>query len=448
MITRRELLRWSGLASLGLVAGCDAEPRKVEGRGLVLGAGVAGLRAARLLVDAGAEVTVLEARDRPGGRVWTDRGLGVPVDLGAAWIHGTRGNPLTALARRRGIPMAPTDYDSIRIWDHRGKPVTGDAERELEELDRALTRALESPPEGARTVADALQPLLERVGTSGAPRRYLEFLVQARLVCPLAAEARELGLAGEEAEGGFGGGDRLLPKGYWPLFEAWTTGLDLRLEHPVSRIEYGVEGVRVSTPRGIFEAEAALVTLPLGVLKSGTVAFDPPLPAAKQRAITRLGVGVLDKVALRFPRRFWGKGSDFLGWIAERRGEFPTILDLTDVAGEPVLVAFHGGEAARGQAARPEAEVVAGLVGVLRAMFPEDFVEPTAWVRTTWGRDPFARGSYSHMPAGASSADRAALAEPVGDTLFFAGEATHETYPATVHGAMLSGEREARRILG
>lgn len=446
-IGRRRFLRALGGLALGAAIPSTARagrgPR--EAQGLVLGAGVAGLTAARTLADADVDLVVLEARDRLGGRVHSDRSLGVAVDLGAAWIHGVDGNPLTDLADHLGVRTVTTDYDSIRLFGPTGAPLGGAEATRLEALDAALMAALEDPPRGAKSLADALAGLRRRTRSDEAG--LLVWVEQARLVSPLAAEPHQLTATAEDGDG-FGGGDRLFPAGYWQLFQPWVEGLDVRRRHPVSRLEWGAAGVRATTPSGTFEAEAALITLPLGVLKAGAVTFDPPLPAAKQRAIQRLGMGVLDKVALRFPRRFWGDGREFLGFVSGTRGEFPTILDLTDALGAPVLVGVIGGDYARESEQRSEAQAVEDLCAVLRKMFPATFQPPSSWVRSAWARDPYARGSYSHLTPGATSADRRALAEPVADTLFFAGEATSVDYPSTVHGAYLSGLREARRILG
>lgn len=445
---RRAFVR--GLGTLALGAGLGRPTRARSGttrtRGIVVGAGAAGLRAARLLRDAGVDLVVLEGRARPGGRVWTDRSLGVPIDLGAAWIHGSEGNPLAALAAGAGTSTHRTDYDSLRLFDGAGNPLDEEGLARLERIDADLARVLEDPPEDARTLAEALRLLRRSLHRSPGDRVALDFLEHARLVCPLAAEPREMSATEDDGEG-LGGGDHLPSGGIWPLLEPWRAGLDLRLEHVVSRIEFGREGVRVTTDRGVFEAEAALVTLPLGVLKAEGVRFSPPLPIVKRRAIQRLGFGALEKVALRFRERFWGPGdAEFLGYLSTRRGEFPTILDLTDRVGAPVLVGFQGGDPARALAARDEA--VADLCGVLKRLFPRAYSPPVASTRTRWATDPFSRGAYSFLGPGATSADREALAAPLLDTLFFAGEATSKSFPSTVHGAILSAEREVRRILG
>ncbi|MDA8017876.1 MAG: FAD-dependent oxidoreductase [Thermoanaerobaculia bacterium] len=205
------------------------------------------------------------------------------------------------------------------------------------------------------------------------------------------------------------------------------------------------DGVMVSCRGRQYQGDAALVTFPVGVLASGDITFTPPLPAAKQRAIADLGMGVLDKLALRFPRAFWQPSRDLVASVDRRHGHFPVFLDLYRHTGVPILVAFHAGREARRLQSKAEAAVVRDAMVVLRRIFGRGVPEPEAVVRSTWAADPFSRGSYSYLPTGTSADLFDQLAEPF-ERLFFAGEATNRTHLATVHGAYLSGLREAERI--
>jgi monoamine oxidase len=421
----------------------DGDARSV----IVIGAGAAGLGAARALCDRGFAVTVLEARERVGGRVWTHRGLGPAIDLGASWIQGTRHNPLTTLAAEHRIATRETDWDDVVVYD--GGEALGDLEfrrlrRRYDRLERRAAR-LAGRTGKVMTVDQALALASDGEALDAEERRVLEWMIAAYEELPWGVDGAELAL--REDEGGFGGDDVLFPGGYEQVIRVLAAGLTIRLGEVVRRIEHDEAGVRVVTDHGTYAAGHAIVTLPLGVLKRGAVTFSPSLPARKQGAIDRLAMGALDKIALVFPRAFWPAEPDFFGWMSPTRGEVPVILNMLKSAGAPALLAFVTGRYGEHVAALSDAEVQAQVMRVLRVMFGANIPAPTGMVRTRWRHDPFAYGSYAHIPVGAAPADMDVLAEPVG-RLLFAGEATHREHSGTVHGALLSGQREARRITG
>ena len=446
---RRRFLQGGLAGLLGLALPRAARPASGR-RVLVVGAGMAGLAAARRLADGGVDVTVLEARDRIGGRVWTHRGLGGPVDLGASWIHGVRGNPLTKLAGRLGVDTAATDYDDVVLHDADGSKVGTwrgwEIEAAYEELLSDVERIGESVPQDV-SIGYAMARAMAGETLDAADRRAFEYVKQS-LVVTSGADLDELSLWYADADDGFGGGDRLFPGGYDQLVRGLAAGLDVRTGHAVARIEHGPRGVRVHTTKGGFAADAVLVTLPLGVLQAGSVRFAPALPAEKQGAAARLGMGVLNKVALRFPRVFWPEDREFLGYMSDRSGEYPQLLNLARHTGRPVLMAFTGGAFARALEARSDGQVASEVIRVLRRIYGAGVPEPESVAVTRWASDPFARGSYSHVRVGATGAEYEVLARPLsGGRLRFAGEATTRRWPATVHGAYLSGVREAERLL-
>lgn len=323
------------------------------GSAVVVGAGMAGLAAAQRLAAAGVEVVVLEARRRIGGRVWTDRSLGVPLELGASWINGADGNPAAQLAREAGARTVAFDYDDV---DLRGGPSGED------ELAVALKRVAEAQEGGLD------RPLGEVLGDGNAPFR---FAVRAEIESEYAASPRELSLcwwdAGEEQRGGH----LLLPDGYGRLADRLAEGVDVRLGAVLGAIRAGGEGVVVTTRDGArVTADAVVVTLPLGVLKRDEIDFDPVPAGAKVRAVQRLGMGVLDKAYLRFPERFWGDAA-VLGRVAPAEdGRWAYWLNMLPVTGEPIVLGFNAADAARGLSGAPDAAVRGSALAALAEMYP------------------------------------------------------------------------------
>jgi monoamine oxidase len=414
---------------------------------LVIGAGVAGLAAAHDLTAAGMRVIVLEGRDRIGGRLHTDRSWpGVPLDLGASWIQGARGNPVTALARELGLATHETDWDSTRVYDDGGEALSQERLSRLEErLERVLRAADDSAP-GDGPLSDAVERAVKALDLDPRSRAELDYALTAVVEQEYGEDLGGLSRRSYDEGRESPGADLVFPGGYDRILEAFTPGLDVRLGHIVAAIRHGDGGVRVETSQGSFTAARAIVTLPLGVLKAGRVAFDPPLGADKTRALSRLGSGVLNKLCLRFDERFWPDDAEVFGRLGGAPGQFATAINVGAYLDSPVLVWLHAGSAARRAEALGDEQPVAEATAALRRMFGARAAAPRAWIATRWASDPFSLGSYSHLPPGASSADRAALAAPIGDRLFCAGEATDRDHPATIHGALASGRREAARV--
>jgi polyamine oxidase len=373
---------------------------------VVVGAGVAGLAAARELVRRGSKVVVLEARNRIGGRIQTATVGGEIVDLGAAWIHGIRGNPIAELARRWKLPFLETD------WDCRWFP-GADAHR-LKMAIAKVERLFGISRKGA--VSDVLH-------AEWRTDPLLRWAVQSEIVGDYGEEPEHISLRHWQDDEEYAGGDWRLPRGYGELVDRLADGFDIRLDCVVRRIEYGRSNVVVETRAGeVFAARRAIVTLPLGVLQAGSVAFDPPLPDRKLEAIRGLRAGVLNRVALVFEKEFWPRGTE----VVSQFGSYANLV----VSGR-ALVGLAGGAAARSP--EPVAEVLRRL-GAPR---------PSAVALTRWHEDPFSLGAYSGVPPGGTSAHFDTLAESVGPVLF-AGEATSRGYRGTVHGAYVSGLRAAR----
>jgi monoamine oxidase len=229
--------------------------------------------------------------------------------------------------------------------------------------------------------------------------------------------------------------------------QALSTDLDIRTKHFVQQISYDDTGVQVTTDRGVFNGSRVIVTVPLGVLKRGSIKFSPELPEKKLAAIEKLGMGALNKLVLKFPKQFWSSEPHTLAYIngniPDRYVEF---YNWQKYIQQPILVALVSGNFSRSLSQMSKSEVTQNIMSDLQAMFGKDILLPTSTLLTQWHNDPFAYGSYSTFSINGNIQDCDRLAEPIGDRLFFAGEATYGKYIGTVHGALLSGEREANRI--
>ncbi|XP_017012459.2 possible lysine-specific histone demethylase 1 [Drosophila takahashii] len=262
--------------------------------------------------------------------------------------------------------------------------------------------------------------------------------------------------------------------GYSCVPVALTENLDIRVNSAVKEIKYGTNGVEVvaenlktSNSQMTYKADLAVCTLTLGVLKvavaheesqqSNTVKFDPPLPDWKQQAIRRLGFGNLNKVVLCFDRIFWDPNANLFGHVGSTTSSRGEMFLFWSISSSPVLLALVAGMAANIVESVTDDIIIGRCMSVLKNIFGNTSVpQPKETVVTRWRSDPWARGSYSYVSVGSSGSDYDLLAAPVIPPsskeaeglprLFFAGEHTIRNYPATVHGAYLSGLREAGRI--
>lgn len=458
--TRRDFLKAASIGtasafalSCGLITPTEeedmSEPSTTSADVLVLGAGIAELAAAHTLTDNGWSVIVLEARNRVGGRMWTDLSLGVPLDLGASWIHGVNGNPITKLAKQFGVKTVPTNDENSIEFAADGSELPDDEFVRMEELFEEIyeeVAGMQDSTDEDMPLQAAFDQVIASRRLSEADLRRLNYYTHLVTALEYGADAKDLSLWWWDSDEEFGGVEVIFPGGYNQITDGLAKGLDIRLGEVVEIVRYGSDGVKVETSAGSYAAEKAVVTFPLGVLKQASVKFEPPLPESKQAAIDRLGMGVLNKVYLKFPEAFWGEDVETISYVGERLGEWCDWLSFVPFTSEPILMAFHGGDKGFALEDLSDDEIVAGAMQTLRMMFGDDIPQPEGVLITRWGKDPFSFGAYSHIPPFASGDDYDALAEPVDGVLFFAGEATSREYPSTVHGAYLSGVRAAEEM--
>ncbi|OMO65559.1 Amine oxidase [Corchorus capsularis] len=441
-----------------------AEPSK--GSVVIIGAGLAGLAAARQLMKFGFKVTVLEGRKRAGGRVYTKKmeggnRLSAAADLGGSVLTGTLGNPLGIVAKQLGASLFKV-RDKCPLYRMDGRPVDPDMDTKVEKafnrlLDKAgRLRQLMGEVAMDVSLGAALETFRQVYGDAVTEEEMNLFNWHlANLEYANAELLSKLSLAFWDQDDPYdmGGDHCFLAGGNGRLVQALAENVPILYEKTVHTIRYGSDGVQVMAGSQVFEGDMALCTVPLGVLKSGSIKFIPELPQRKLDGIKRLGFGLLNKVGMLFPYVFWGTDLETFGHVTEdpsRRGEFFLFYSYATVAGGPLLLALVAGEAAHRFETMHSTDAVTQVLQILKGIYEPQGItvpDPLQTVCTRWGGDPFSLGSYSNVAVGASGDDYDILAESVGDgRLFFAGEATTRRYPATMHGAFLSGLREAANM--
>lgn len=420
---------------------------------IVIGGGFAGIAAARALYDASFRVIVLESRDRIGGRVCTDYSFGFPVDLGASWLHGvSKENPLAPLIGRLGLPLYRTSGDNSVLYDHDlesyalfdidGKQVSQELvsqvgetfERILEETNKVREEFSEDS-----SIKHAISIVFERnpnLRLEGMAHKVLQWYL-CRMEGWFAADADTISLKCWDKEELLPGGHGLMVRGYQPVVNTLAKGLDIRLNHRVQKINRRTSGVKVTVENGTtFFADAAVVAVPLGVLKSNSISFEPRLPQWKEEAISDLGIGIENKIVLHFDKVFW-PNVEFLGVVAETTYGCSYFLNLHKATGHAVLVYMPAGQLARDIEKMSDEAAASSAFVQLKKILP-DASAPIQYLVSRWGSDVNSLGSYSYDTVGKPHDLYDKLRVPV-DNLFFAGEATSSDYPGSVHGAYSTG---------
>jgi monoamine oxidase len=415
----------------------------------VIGAGAAGISAARELVARGQDVTVYEARDRVGGRAWSDTSLAPhPVELGAEFVHGERVATWDWL-REFGAETTGAAH-AYRMWFHFGGKL----------LDHAATRAeLGCEPmfamqrlsqlwreqgRGEGSLADSLElwPLVSTRPLTSEGRALLANYIAEYV----ASDFDQVGIPSPAPEGVEP--ERLINfrilGGYTSLMTRAAAGLEIKLNTVVSRVRWDAAAAEITANGRAARFDAAVVCLPLGVLAHGDVEFDPPLPAPKLEAVRRVNAGHISKIVLVCDRVYWPDDLCFLWTTGTSQVWWRPGQGQPNEA--PILTAFFGGSAAAALEAASEAEAIEVATRELGDALGCSLAGHVVGGRyIAWGAEPFTKMGYSSLPPGGEGL-REALAAPE-PPLFFAGEATNALNPATVHGAIESGRRAAAEVL-
>ena len=423
---------------------------------IVIGAGVAGLTAARLLNQQGTQVIVLEARDRIGGRLHSEHRDGYVTDLGASWIHGIDDSPVEQMCSYLNMPMVEftvgsfqPDSRPILYFSPEGDRLSPEQAQaftqDIHAFDEILVEVISSIAPGS-SYADAVEIALKKTRWNddrcARVREYMQHRTEEQDGAHFTLIDAH-GLDNEEVDGD----EVVFPQGYDQLAHGLARGLDIRLEHTVTRVSWNSTGVSIETDRGSFSADQVIITVPVGVLQSEGFTIEPPLPETVEKALSSFRMNDFEKIILRYDQKFWDEDI----YAFRRQGPagdwWHSWYDLTSLHGTPALLTFAAGPCAI-QTRHLSDEAVAELVTTaLRQIYGDAVPDAHTIHRTNWKEDPLALGAYSFLTVGADTSEHDHLATPVGGVLHIAGEATWRDDPATVTAALMSGHRAAENVL-
>ena len=436
-MTRRSFLSASAAFAAGSVASrnaCSASlPREADI--VVIGAGAAGIAAARRIMAANRKVLLVEASSQIGGRCLTDLStFDVPFDRGARWMHNPETSPMIKLARNVGLEVAPAPLGrKIRIGRRYARA------GETEEFLAALVRT-------NRAIDDASRGKIDVSCASALPKDLGDWVATADFVLGASATGKDLKdlSAVDKARAQYRSAAIACRQGLGTLVAKLGEQTPISLSTPVSRVSWSNRDVTVETPSGRIAARAAIVTVSSNVLTAGTIKFAPDLPKRHLDAAAKLTLGSYDHIALQMPGNPLGLARDDI--LIEQSNSTRTALLFANISGSTLCSIDVAGAFGRDLSAQGEQAMVAFATEWLTKLFGS---EAAAAIKkssaTRWNSAPYALGAMSAAAPGGQPS-RKILTEPIG-CMFLAGEATHETLWGTVDGAWESGERAADAAL-
>jgi monoamine oxidase len=396
----------------------------------IIGAGAAGLAAGLQLRNSGTSFIVLEARDRIGGRAYTDTDtLGLPFDCGAHWLHAAAQNPFTTIADRLGIRYARhlSWADVMRFGG--GSPLPEDVQADARaSIEAALVRIHEAGQTGQEA---AFSTFLDTTNRWNPLLRHI--IGQITSHDPEDCSTLDYGRYQED------GGDFPVEDGYGTLVARHAAGLHVTLSTPVTRIDWSGVDVKIDTPNGTVSARAIILAVPVNVLLAGGIRFDPALPPSLMEALHDCPMGVSEKLAILLDRPIEGVGHVY-GDVFNLQNPARTPFNLhINPFGRPLLVSHMAGGYGRELEKASDSEVEAlALEAMVNAFGSDARQRVVKMLRTHWASDPYSLGAYSHAKPG-RAASRYRFSETVGERIVLAGEHCSIPFFSTVHGAHFSG---------
>jgi monoamine oxidase len=413
---------------------------------LIIGGGIAGLTAARHLTEAGLRIALLEAKNRLGGRIYTQSTAEYPVELGAEFVHG-RPEEILALAAEGAVPIVPVQGSFRRKIN--GK--WAESGHLMEKVDQLFSKLPAEEPD------ESFQYYLDRSGEDDdVKQQALRYVEGFHAANPSLISARSLRRDSEAEEAIKGDHQYRIASGYESLVRAVAGRInldrcDIAMNTTVHEIVWRQGQVIARTSSTEYQAPRAIITLPLGVLKSNSVVFSPALPE-KKNAMSFLEMGPVIRVSLCFQENFLERDPEMadLSFLFTDDPQFPTWWTSNPLP-YSIVTGWAAGPNAGAHTGRSKDEIVGSavksLARIMQIAEPEVRKQMTGSFMHDWQADPFSRGAYSYAAVGGMDAAKA-LGTPVANTLYFAGEATNSHgYNGTVHGAIATGLRAAKELL-
>ena len=420
---------------------------------VVIGAGASGIAASEKLLATGFKVILIEARDRMGGRASTRLVGSIPFDAGASWLTESQVNYLRTTADSSGVKLYPTDFNRALV-QYKGVNVPVDLTEFMTAVERRLTlpymklhiREFFGFRKTLPSMASILNPLLKKYGAEAA---YAREIMIANEASNLDRTSIATLLSGSDSTGDDGRDplptdDVMINGGMQAFVISLAKKVKPILGEAVEAIIRTEIGVSVQTTRRRINADAVIVTVPLGLLKAGTIQFDPRLPIEHKAAIDRLGFGILKKTCLVYPNSNWAKENHLVGLYDSPYFNF--IVNVAAIAGQPMIMALSAGDKQTAADSLSIDELATELHANIRATLGSDIPDPIDHSTTDWGNDPYALGAYSHSSLDTLGNEAEILQRPIAGRILLAGEALSDRN-GYVDGAWSDGQRAASVII-
>lgn len=407
---------------------------------VIVGAGSAGFGAAHRLMKAGKSVVLVEAAERAGGRAWTQSDtFGVPVDMGASWVSGADKNPFTKVARKTGFNLVEHTHADTDLFRADGSRASKQDYKDFEKDGKAIQKAMNKAGKKGRDIpaADIIPGDLPWAGAVQSWLGPMDYGVDFDQISTL-----------DDWHGKSDQPSYFVREGLGAVVATKAVGLPIKLNTKVTHVDWSGSGVRVETNNGTITAKACLITVSTGVLASGAIRFTPDLPTEKMEAVHGLPMGLLVKVPMMFDGARLGLGEN--NWVTYQvPPEMPAkaCYFIAWPCGHDYLFGNIGGQLGWELSHEdPEVTVAFAMEELVKLVGSDARKHFVKGIRTDWANDPLALGAYAAVKPGHFGV-RKTLAKPVGERLFFAGEAMGGGHSALVSGAYNSGKRTARKIV-
>jgi len=426
---------------------------------LIVWAGIAGLTWGKNIKKKKKKIQdylIIEARDRIGGRV---DAFEQTYAVGPSFVHGTEENPMDALVKELGLSYQGyhgrdnyimTDYDGSRFLTN----VKNSEKKKVDYIYNQAVKYFESlkeekteldPGDENLTVGSAFYPYIEneRFWEKDSPlERYLNFKVWVHEEYD-GVSYNDKPLYGGTPEYNFYGGNHVIEGGYLALCNKLAKGLNILLNQVVTKIEYDDQKSTVYTSEGIFECKYLVLTVPMSIYHNNLIEFNPPLPKWKTDSMNKIKMGLMDKIAIRFPSSFWGDDLYRITYVSKEKGEYPWI-DIYD--DEPVLIVWTACEFAEKMEKQDDQTIINRILTILSQIFEDTNIPmPTDYKITRWRSDPFSGGSYCYGGMGSSANDIINAIRPI-NNIYFCGEGFSK-YLGYTHGAYETACSQIKTII-